>query len=163
MRILWQDLRYGARMLLKQPGFTLVAVITLALGIGLNAALFSVVNALVLRSLPYQEPDRLVQLWQHDLRKGVAETPVSNADFLAWRAQARSFTSLTAHNVRQVSLSTNEGAVEIAGVFVASNFFATLGATPQLGRAFEPEEEQPYRSREFQSSVVIVRHQFWGI
>ncbi len=161
MQTILQDLRYGARTLLKQPGFTLVAVITLALGIGLNAALFSVVNAIILRSLPYQEPDRLVQLWQHDMRKGVAETPVSNADFLAWRAQARSFASLTAHNVRIVALSTKDGAVEVPGVFVAGNFFATLGATPQWGRTFAPEEEHPIQSREIQSSVVIVSHQFW--
>jgi putative ABC transport system permease protein len=156
MQTLWQDLRYGARMLLKQPGFTLIAVFTLALGIGLNAALFSVVNALILRPLPYHEAACLVQLWQHDRRQGVAETPVSNADFLAWRAQARSFASLTAHNVRPAALSTGEGAVEVAGVFVASNFFATLGATLQLGRSFAPEEEQPD-----QNSVVIVSHQFW--
>src|SRR5262247_518258 len=99
----WQDLRYGARMLMKRPGFTLIAVITLALGVGLNVALFSVVNALILRPLPYREPDRLAQLWQHDLRLGVAETPVSNADFLAWRAQARSYASLTAHNKHNVA------------------------------------------------------------
>jgi|SRR6266508_1233544 len=117
MQTLWQDLRYGARMLLKQPGFTLTAVFTLALGIGLNAALFSVVNALILRPLPYHEADRLVQLWQQDRSQGVAETPVSNADFLVWRAQARSFASLTAHNVRPAALSTGEGAVEVAGVF----------------------------------------------
>ena len=161
MQILLQDLRYGARMLLKQPGFTLVAVITLALGIGLNAALFSLVNAIILRPLPYPESDRLVQLWQRDIRKGVAETPVSNADFLAWREQARSFASLTAHNVRMVALSTNDGAVEVPGVFVAGNFFATLGATPQLGRTFAPEEEQPVQSSDIQSSVVLVSHQFW--
>jgi putative ABC transport system permease protein len=153
---IWQDLSYGLRMLLKRPGFTLIAAITLALGIGLNAALFSVVNALILRPLPYREASQLVQLWQHDRRKGVAETPVSNADFLAWRAQARSFASLTAHNVRLTPLSTGDGTIEVSGVFVASNFFATLGARPLLGRTFTPEEEQPNRS-----SVVIVSHQFW--
>jgi len=156
---LWHDLRYGARMLMKKPGFTLTAGFTLALGIGLNAALFSIVNALILRPLPYHEADRLVQLWQRDRRQGVAESPVSNADFLAWRTQARSFASLTAHNVhnvRMAALAPGDGAVEVAGVFVASNFFATLGATPQLGRTFVPEEEQPK-----QSSVVIVSHQFW--
>jgi putative ABC transport system permease protein len=156
MNTVWQDLRYGARMLSKRPSFTLIAVITLALGIGLNAALFSVVNALILRPLPYREASRLVQLWQHDRRNGIAETPVSNADFLAWRAQAQSFAGLTAHNVRPAALSTGDGTIEVSGVFVASNFFATLGATPQLGRTFAPEEEQPN-----QSSVVIVSHQFW--
>ena len=160
----WQDLRYGARMLMKRPGFTLIAVITLSLGVGLNAALFSVVNALILRPLPYREPDRLAQLWQRDLRQGVADIRVSNADFLAWRAQARSFASLTAHNVRNVALSTGEGAVDVSGVFVASNFFATLGATLQLGRAFTPEEEQPVQggnTRGEAAAVVIISHQFW--
>jgi putative ABC transport system permease protein len=153
---MFHDLRYGARMLLKKPGFTLIAVITLALGIGLNSALFSVVNALILRPLPYQEPGRLIQLWQDDRRIGDPEALVSNADFLTWRAQAHSFANLTAHNVRLAALSTGDGTIEVAGVFVASNFFATLGATPQLGRSFTPEEERPN-----QSNAVIVSHRFW--
>ncbi len=156
LEALWQDLRYGARMLMKQPGFTLIAVLTLALGIGLNVALFSVINAVILRSLPYREAQQLVQLWQHDQRKGLLEAPVSNADFLAWRGQARSFADLTAHNVRMAALSTSDGAVEVAGVFVAANFFSTLGVMPQLGRTFTPEEEQQNRS-----FVVIISHQFW--
>jgi putative ABC transport system permease protein len=160
---LWQDLRFGARMLLKKPGFALIAVLTLALGIGLNAALFSVVNALILRPLPYSDPARLVQLWQHD-RQGVAEAAVSNADFLAWRAQAQSFAHLTAHNVRTAALTTGEGAIEVAGVFVADNFFATLGVPLQLGRAFAPEETQPVQSsltRGEAAAVVIVSYPFW--
>jgi putative ABC transport system permease protein len=164
MQTLWQDLRYGARMLAKNPGFTLIAVATLALGIGLNAALFSVVNALILRPLPYKEADRLVQLWQRDQRTSSADTPVSNADFLTWRTQAQRFASLTAHNVRLAALATGEGTVEVAGVFVASNFFATLGATPQLGRSFTPAEEQPVQSstaRGAGAAIVIVSHQFW--
>jgi putative ABC transport system permease protein len=164
MRTLWQDLRYGARMLMQNPGFTLIAALTLGLGIGANTAIFSVVNSLILRPLPYKDADRLAQLWQYDRRQGVAETPVSNADFLAWRAQARSFASLTAHNVHNMALATGEGAVEVSGVFVASNFFATLGATPQLGRAFTPEEEQPAQSgntRGEGAAVAIVSHRFW--
>ncbi len=156
MITLWQELRYSARMLMKKPGFTLVAVLTLALGIGMNVALFSVVNAIILRPLPYQQADRLVQIWQHDRRKGVTETPVSNADFLAWRAQAHSFANLTAHNNHPVTLLTNDGAIGVDGVFVASNFFATLGVTLQSGRTFTPEEGNPN-----QSKVVIVSHQFW--
>ncbi|MBO0720538.1 MAG: ABC transporter permease [Blastocatellia bacterium] len=156
MQTLIRDLRNGARMLLKHPGFTSIAVITLALGIGLNSALFSVVNALILRPLPYRDPARLVQLWQDDRNTGNAETPVSNADFLAWRAQARSFTYLTAHNLRPATLSTGDGTIEVPGVFVAGNFFTTLGVTPRLGRSFTTEEEQI-----IQSSVVIVSHSFW--
>ena len=156
MITLWQDMRYSARMLMKKPGFTLVAVFTLALGIGMNVALFSVVNAIILRPLPYQQADSLVQIWQHDRRKGVTETPVSNADFLAWRTQAQSFAGLTAHNNHPVTLLTNDGAIEVPGVFVASNFFVTLGVTLQLGRTFTPEEENPN-----QSKVVIIGHQFW--
>jgi len=156
MQTFRQDLRHGARMLLKQPGFTLIAGITLSLGIGLNAALFSVVYDLILRPLPYQESDRLVQLWQHDRRNGSRETPVSYADYLAWRAQARSFAGLAAYNANSVALSTGNGSVEVAGVMISSNFLATLGATPQLGRAFTPEEERPD-----QSGLVIVSHQFW--
>src|SRR5215471_18585138 len=156
MQTLWQDLRYGARMLMKRPGMTL------AFGIGLNAALFSVVNALILRPLPYREPDRLAQLSQRDLPQGVADIRVSNADFLAWRARARSFASLTAHNVHNPALDTGEGAVDVSGVFVASNFFATLGATLQLGRAFTPEEEQPVQGTSGgAAAVVIISHQFW--
>jgi putative ABC transport system permease protein len=156
MQTLLLDLRYGARMLLKHPDFTLIAVITLSLGIGLNAALFSVVNALILRPLPYQESDRLVQLWQHDRRNGIRETPVSYADYLAWRAQAQSFAGMAAHNVRYAALSTGDSSLEVAGVMISSNFLVTLGATPQLGRAFTPEEE-----RSNQSGLVIVSHQFW--
>src|SRR5262249_52437898 len=137
-------------------------VITLAVGVGLNGALFSVVNALILRPLPYREPDRLAQLSQRDLRQGVADIRVSSADLLAWRAHARRFGSLTADNVHNVALDTGEGAVGVAGVFVASNFFATLGATLQLGRAFTPEEEQPVQGTwGGAAAVVIVSHQFW--
>src|SRR5262245_35857034 len=156
MITLWQDMRYSARMLMKKPGFTLVAVFTLALGIGMNVALFSVVNAIILRPLPYQQAGSLVQIWQHDRRKGVTETPVSNADFLAWRTHLQSFAGLTAHNNHPVTLLTNDGAIEVPGVFVASNFFVTLGVTLQLGRTFTPEEENPN-----QSKVVIIGHQFW--
>src|SRR5262249_42223172 len=150
------------RMLMKRPGFTLIAVITLALGIGLKAALFSGGNGLILRPLPYREPDPLAPPWQRDMRPGVGDIRGSDADFPAPRPQARAFASLTAHNVHNVALDPGEGAVDVSGVFVASNFFATLGAALQLGRAFTPEEEQPVQGTSGgAAAVVIISHQFW--
>ena len=91
METLLQDLRYGARMLLKKPGFTLVAVVTLALGIGANTAIFSFVNAVVLRPLPYRAPGELVNVWESEPGRGIPQSTVSYADFLDWREQAKGF------------------------------------------------------------------------
>src|SRR3979411_2908109 len=97
MNSFWQDLRFGARMLLKQPGFTLVAVITLALGIGANTAIFSVVNAVLLRPLPLKDPERLAMVWNKGAEAaGGDHTPLAVADLLDWRAQNRSFESIGA-------------------------------------------------------------------
>src|SRR5437016_4358093 len=147
METLLQDLRYALRLLIKKPGFTLVAVITLAVGIGLNSAIFSVVNALILRPLPYKDADRLVQLWSQDRRSGVANKVVSPADFLDWRKQAKSFESMSAYNIYTPALAEAHGAVEIGGATVSTNFFETLGVTPLLGRTFAPDEDQPNKNR----------------
>src|SRR5262245_20060161 len=85
MQTLWQDLRYGARMLWSRPGFTLVAVITLALGIGANTAIFSAVDALLLRPLPFPDPERLVMIWENDTQEGNSRNPVAPANFVDWR------------------------------------------------------------------------------
>src|SRR5262245_57348018 len=95
MRTLWQDLRFGARMLLKMPGFTLIAILTLALGIGANTAIFSLVNAVLLRPLPYAEPERLVWMWGN-FSGGTSRASVSPLDFLDYREQNRSFEQLGA-------------------------------------------------------------------
>src|SRR5262245_48537292 len=105
----WQDLRYSARMLMKQPSFTLVAVLTLALGIGANTAIFSVVNAVLLRSLPYRDPDRLVMV-RHYVAQGVSDF-VSGLDFLEWRDQAKAFEQIAAYRADTVDL-TGRGAPE---------------------------------------------------
>src|SRR5262245_55801776 len=97
LEALWQDLRFGARMLLKQPGFTLIAVVTLALGIGANTAIFSVVNAVLLRPLPYHEPDRLAQIWER--KRGSGDNVISPDNFLDWQKQAKSFEGLSVYDV----------------------------------------------------------------
>src|SRR5215467_3092155 len=93
---LWQDLRYGWRMLVKQPGFTLIAVLTLALGIGANTAIFSVVNGVLLRQLPYEKPEQLALIWEKALSWGLEQAPVSASEFTDYRNQTRSFSSLAA-------------------------------------------------------------------
>src|SRR5262252_3351815 len=98
MQTLWQDLRSGARMLLKNPGFTLVAVITLALGVGANTAIFSVVNAVLLRPLPYPDSGQLMQVWETDLARGGGDIGASMPDYREWRRRAQSFTHLAAYS-----------------------------------------------------------------
>src|SRR5262245_12840185 len=94
MQTLLQDLRYGARMLIKKPGFTLIVVVTLALGIGANAAIFTVVNSVLLRPLPYDEPDRLVMLWESDPRRNIGQQRVAPPNLVEWREQSRSFENI---------------------------------------------------------------------
>src|SRR5215510_7049455 len=107
MSTLLQDLRYGARILLKQPGFTLVAVLTLAIGIGANTAIFSLVNSILLRPLPFREPERIVRLIQASPRLGLATWGVSQADFAAYREQNRSFESIAIYTNSATNLTGN--------------------------------------------------------
>src|SRR5512145_290173 len=137
MRTLWQDLRYGARILMKKPGFTLIAIFTLALGIGANTAIFSVTNALLLRSLPFAEADQLVMIWetQPDVRGPVGTYP----DFLDWRAQAQSFQEMAAFSnkhYRKAELTGHSKTIEAEGTLISQNLFPLLGLNPTLGRNF---------------------------
>jgi len=153
---MFQDLRFAIRLLARSPGFTLLAVITLAAGIGLNSAIFSVVNSVMLRPPPYREPGRLAQIWSRDTREGGENGVVSPADFLDWRKQSQGFESMSAYRIWRTSFATAEGAAQINGAYVSSNFFETLGVAPRLGRAFALEEEQPGADH-----VVIVSYDFW--
>jgi predicted permease len=142
MRSLWQDLRYGARMLLKQPGFTLIAVITLALGIGANTAIFTVVNAALLRGLPYRDSERLVHLWETTPRKDFSQREASYPDFLDWR-ENQAFEGVAAYAGGSGMTLTGRGTPErIPATLVSANFFTALGVEALRGRAFLPEEDQ---------------------
>ena len=149
-----QDLRYGVRMLLKNPGFSLLAVLTLALGIGANTAIFSVVNAVVLQPLPFREPERLVWIWGAFQQGNTAS--VSPPDFLDYRAQNRSFEELSAMRFSSFNLTGTSEPERLQGARVTTNFFRTLGVQPILGRDFLPEEEQPGRD-----VSVIVSEGVW--
>ena len=156
MSTLLQDLRYGLRMLAKNPGFTVVAVLTLALGIGANTAIFSVVNAVLLNSLPFANADRLVWAWGRFSQFPRAD--VSPPDFVDYRDQNRSFARLGAFvPFRQAhNWSLNGSAQQVQGTMVTADFFETLGAQPPLGRSFTRADEQESEPR-----VAILNYRFW--
>src|SRR5262249_35599321 len=134
MATLWQDARFWARMLTKNPGFTLVAVFTLALGIGANSAIFTVVNAVLLRPLPFKEPERLIKIWENkpDMIQGTASIP----NLKDWRAQNDVFTGITAYQFGSFSLPGRDYPERVFGATVSANFFDVIGVAPQAGRAF---------------------------
>jgi len=142
---MFQDLRYGVRMLLKHKGFTVVAVLTLALGIGAITAIFSVVNAVLLRPLPYRDPDRLALV-----------PNARGTDFLRWRDEAKAFESIAAFYFETDDLTGSGEPERLAAGYVSANLFATLGVAPALGRAFTPEED-----REGGAPVVVLSDSLW--
>ncbi len=154
MQTLWQDLRYGARILLKQPVFTLIAVLTLSLGIGANTAIFSLVNAVLLRPLPFAEPERLVWTWGEFSGGNRAST--SPPDFLDYRAQNRSFEELAAMMFNSFNLTGAGEPERVIGNSVTANFFQALGVRLVQGRAFLPEEE-----RSSPAQVAIIGQGLW--
>src|SRR5262245_60512842 len=155
MQTLWQDLRYGARALLKNPGFTLIAVVTLGLGIGANTAIFSVVNAALLRPLPY-DATRLVAVESFNPQKEKRAYGASPADFYDWQEQSRTFEQLAMYSGGGVVLKESGPADVISGARVTANFFEAFGVTPILGRAFVNEEGFLNGPR-----VIILSHRLW--
>src|ERR1041385_5543738 len=143
MQTLLQDLRYGLRMLAKNPGFTAIAVLALALGIGANTAVFSVVNAVLLRPLPIKEPNRLVWIWGDRIRQqGNGRGSISPPDFLDFRQQNQVFERITAFQNFPFNLTGTGEPERINGVRVSAGFFETVGVMPLHGRTFVSEEEQ---------------------
>src|SRR5262245_6431937 len=132
----FQDLRFGMRTLRRNSGLACVAALTLSLGIGANTAIFSVVNAVLLRSLPYRDPDRLVLLSHYQDHESTVD-----ADFLDWRDQAKAFEQIAAYQIGAADFTGSGAAERLAAGFVSSELFATLGVAPALGRAFIPEED----------------------
>ncbi|PYU71902.1 MAG: hypothetical protein DMG52_20815 [Acidobacteria bacterium] len=154
--ICWQDLRFAARMLRKNPSFTVVAVLTLALGIGANTAIFSVVNAVLLRPLPYKDSDQLVQLIEHDQKRGVDFDWVSFPNFHDWAEQGKAFQYMAAYKFHALNLTNVSQAQMLFGLKVSANLLPTLGAEPILGRNFRPAEDQPGGDHE-----IILSYDTW--
>lgn len=151
---LWYDLRFALRMLLKNPVFTLIAVTTLALGIGANSAIFSVINAVLLRPLPFKAPERLVWVWE--TQPNLDRAPFTPADFLDYKAQNRSFEEVATYFSQSPTLTQAGEPERLKGVIVSANFFSTLGAEALLGRTFTPEEGRPGAQR-----VAVISHGLW--
>lgn len=151
-----QDLRYALRGLRRQPGYAAAAVLTLTLAIGATTALFSVLNALLLRPLPYPEAGRMVQVWEHKRTSNNRENLVSPANFLDWRDRARSFEHLAAYTWSSLPLAGDAPAM-IYGRMVTSNFFLVMGTRPALGRGFLPEDTLAGAPR-----ALIVTHALWS-
>jgi putative ABC transport system permease protein len=148
------DLVYAARMLRQKPGFAAAAIVTLALGVGANTAIFSICNTVLFQPLPYAEPDRIVTLWERQ-RDGKLST-VAQANFADWRDDSRSFTGMAAVNSSSFILSGHGDAARLLGAGVSSNFFSMLGVRFTLGRNFLPEEDRPGQNR-----VAILSHRIW--
>jgi putative ABC transport system permease protein len=153
---LWQDVRYGARMLMKNPGFTLIAVITLALGIGANTAIFSVVNAILLRPLPYANSERLLQVFESAPPDYNALNSVAPGNFSDWRNQNQSFEEMAAVQTINLNLTGSGDPEQLGGARVTANYFSTLGFKPAYGRDFLHEEDQPGRNQ-----VVVLSDRLW--
>src|SRR5437870_1680643 len=137
-----QDLRYACRRLLKSPGFTMIAVATLAIGVGLNTAIFSLINDLFLRALPFQEPERLVHMYSNAKERNLVELPISAPRFQHYREGQTIFDGFGGENVFAFTLTGLGDPVQIFGGKVTSNYFDVLGMHPIRGRNFLPEEEE---------------------
>ncbi|HEX8283351.1 MAG TPA: ABC transporter permease [Pyrinomonadaceae bacterium] len=157
MRTLLKDVRFAARGLWKRPGFTAVAVVTLALGIGANTAIFTVIDAALLRSLPYRDPSRLVHLWETKRSRDFERREASYPDFLDWRAQsAEVFEGVAGYAPRQFTLALEGEAARARGAAVTANFFDLLGVRADVGRGFVAGEDEPGAA-----PAAVLGHGLW--
>ena len=156
MGTLWQDVKFGARVLLKSPAFTAVAVLVVALGVGANTAIFSVVNAVLLRPLPFEEPERLVRVFGTNARRNSLRRPHSFPNFADLRAQNGAFEAMSAYSGTTAALSTGDAPEQITGVSATGEIFRVLRTKPAAGRLLAPEDE-----RAGGSAAVVISHGLW--
>ncbi|MGE5834289.1 MAG: ABC transporter permease [Acidobacteriota bacterium] len=156
MRTLFADFRHGLRLLRKYPASSLLALATLAIGIGANTAIFSVVDRVLLRALPYPDPDRIVMVWEKRPREGVMKNVVSPADYLDWRKRNTAFENMAGYAGGMASLTGDGEPVVVPGASVGWAFFEILKVKPELGRTFRPDDEVLGRHR-----VLVMSHALW--
>src|SRR5438270_144013 len=159
MPMLLRDLRHAVRSLVRAPGFTAAAALTLALGIGADTAVFSVVDALLLRPLPYQSPDRLVMVWDQLPKLGLDQFPAPFFNYFEYKQRNQVFEDIAAFHFDELNLSgssSNAAPERIEAMVVSANLFPVLGVAPQLGRGFTAEENQPGRE-----ASIILSHALW--
>src|SRR5579871_99072 len=155
MRTLTADLRYGLRLLRQAPGFTAIAILALALGIGANTAIFSTLDAVVLRALPYQDPDRVVMVFEDSSNIGFPNNTPAPANYFDWKEQNHVFTDLAAVRYRGSSITGDGPPEQVKGQAVTSNFFSVLGVTPLVGRTFSADEDRDG------AQVVVISYGLW--
>ncbi|HEU4832836.1 MAG TPA: ABC transporter permease [Pyrinomonadaceae bacterium] len=156
METLVKDIRYGIRGLLRRPGFTVIALITLALGIGANTAIFSVVNAVLLRPLPFHKPEELVIVWEDATFAGFPHNTPAPANYVDWKTQNQSFVDMAASHEDSFNLTGDGEPERVASYSVTANFFPLLGVQPLLGRSFLEEEDRPGANK-----VVMLSYSLW--
>ena len=156
METLLKDIRYGIRGLLKRPGFTIIALVTLALGIGANTAIFSVVNAVLLRPLPFPNPEELVIVWEDATYAGFPHNTPAPANFVDWKNQNQSFADMAASHETSFNLTGDGEPERVSAYSVTSNFFPLLGVQPLLGRSFLTEEDRPGANK-----VAVLSYSLW--
>ncbi|HEV8203971.1 MAG TPA: ABC transporter permease [Pyrinomonadaceae bacterium] len=156
METLIKDIRYGVRGLLKRPGFTVIALVTLALGIGANTAIFSVVNAVLLRPLQFRDPEQLVVVWEEASFAGFPTNTPAPANYVDWKNQNQSFADMAAASTESFNLTGDGEPERIAANSVNANFFALFGVQPLLGRGFVPEEDRPGGNK-----VAVLSYSLW--
>ncbi|HEU0180069.1 MAG TPA: ABC transporter permease [Blastocatellia bacterium] len=162
METFWQDLRFGLRQLLGKPGFTAIAIMSLALGIGANTAIFSLVDAVLLRPLPFHDPDRLVVVWEDAAKIGFPRNTPAPANYADWKAQNQVFEDMAALNYRAYNLTDDGEPEKIDAQAVTANFFPLLGVKPVLGRAFTREEDKPDGNKAALISYGLWQRRFGG-
>ena len=156
METLWQDVKYSLRGMLRQPGYSLVIVATLALGIGANAAIFSVLNNVVLRPFPYRNPESLVFVWERNYQRDIETNVVSPANYFAWKQQNAVFSDIGAIVQTSATITGDRGAERIGSVLVSPSVFAMLGVRPHLGRLLIDGDDEPGSG-----GVAVLSHGFW--